>query len=95
MNRAPSSRLISQPSGPSLVSYTATVLAKKKGRRVFRPAALLALELHLVVRRLDRRRRRFVDRNLHVAVVLEARARRDEAAHRDVLLQAAQVIHLA
>src|ERR1043166_1162780 len=51
----------------------------------------VAFELELVVGRLDRRRRRrwFVRRDADLPVVLEARARRNEAAHRDVLLQAA------
>src|ERR1035437_7786986 len=34
-------------------------------------------------------------RNLHPAVILHTRARRDQAAHDHVLLQAAQVVHLA
>src|SRR5262245_61930263 len=57
----------------------------------------VALEIHLLVGRLRqrRRRRRFVRRNPDVAVVLEPGAGRDEPAHRDVLLQAAQVIDLA
>src|SRR5687768_2081715 len=57
----------------------------------------IALQLELVVARLRRRgrRRRLVRRDLDVAVILEAGACRDQPAHRDVLLQTAQVIDLA
>src|SRR5437867_1305993 len=57
----------------------------------------VALQLELVVARLRRRRRRrrLVRRNPHVPVVLEPGAGRNQPAHRDVLLQAAQVIDLA
>src|SRR5215510_6377552 len=57
----------------------------------------VALQFELVVRRLDRRRRRrwFVRRDAYLPVILEPGARRDQAAHRDVLLQAAQMVDLA
>src|SRR5215467_11700417 len=57
----------------------------------------VALQFQLVVRRLDRRWRRwrFVRRDAYLPVVLEPGAGRNQAAHRDVLLEAAQVIDLA
>src|SRR6266852_6776647 len=55
------------------------------------------LQLELIVARLRqrRRRRRLVRRDPHLAVVLEPGSRRNQPAHRHVLLQAAQVIDLA
>src|SRR5262249_22776714 len=54
----------------------------------------LALQLELLGRR-RRWRRRLVRRDPHVPVILEARPRRNQPAHRHVLFQAAEVIHLA
>src|SRR5215472_13890878 len=57
----------------------------------------VALQFQLVVRRLDRWWRRwwFVRRDAYLPVVLEPGACRNQAAHCDVLLEAAQVIDLA
>src|SRR6185503_11931152 len=54
----------------------------------------LPLSLELFGRRRRRRRRLFV-RDRQVLVPLEARARRDQPAHRHVLLEAAQMVDLA
>src|SRR5262249_24420165 len=54
----------------------------------------LALQLELLRRR-RRWRRRLVRRDPHVPVIPEARPRRNQPAHRHVLFQAAEVIHLA
>src|SRR5688572_2110665 len=57
----------------------------------------LAIQLHIFITRLLHRRRRWrlVRRDLHVAIPPEARAGGNQASHRHVLLQAAQVVDLA
>src|SRR6185503_21154110 len=63
--------------------------------RLFRLHEVLHLPLELeLLRRRRRRWWRLVRRDPHVPVILEPGAGRDQAAHRDVLLQAAQVIDL-
>src|SRR3954470_19840551 len=63
-------------------------LVPREGLFGFHEVLHLAFELQLLRRR-RRRRRRLVRRDVHVAVELEARARRDQTAHRHVFLQAA------
>src|SRR5208282_3817733 len=62
------------------------VLAQEIERRRFLGCEIGLCRLHLLLRQFSE--------ELDVAVALEARARRDEPAHDDVLLQAAEVIHL-
>src|SRR5688572_15289031 len=98
-----------QSSGPALRSVTVDSRLSTFDWRLFDRSATtkrlfgldevlhLPIQLEIVFGRLrrSRRRRRLVRRNLDTAVKLEPGARRNQAAHRDVFLQAAKVVDAA